>query len=161
MRRAATRSPTMAPKKKRAPVNAELTEVRERIRAAEKKFAPIVREQVGLDAESFATVGTLVERGLGRKPEVLRQALETGLRVLLAGSAGDPPQPSFATDEGQAFRIPFPSQVVAAPEKFEPIPTGMGMGVLGGGLGLRVVRKPSEERQEEGDDAADSEEVVS
>jgi hypothetical protein len=64
----------------------ELGALRTRIRDAEKKYVPLARESIGIDAEGYETLALLVERGMGKPQDMLRQALATGLRVLEAGS---------------------------------------------------------------------------
>jgi hypothetical protein len=112
----------------------ELIAARERIRAAEKKQVPLVRESVGLDAEALNMLADLVERGLGKKLDVLRQALATGLRVLKVGSDPAPEQPSDlrVTPENDAFAF--------------------ARGVAGGsgGMGEPITVPPSQQRRDEG-----------
>ena len=82
-----------APRKKRA--DGPLVAIRERIKEAEKKARPIGRENVGVDGEGYETLAVLIERGLGAKTEVLRQALAAGLRALKASSE---PERDYSVD---------------------------------------------------------------
>jgi hypothetical protein len=66
----------------------ELAKARERIREAEKAQAPVVREPVAMDKASYELLATLVERGLGKKPAVLAQALAIGLQALANTTPG-------------------------------------------------------------------------
>lgn len=66
-----------------------LSDVARRIAEAERKMQTLHREYVGIDAEGYENVAVLVERGFGKKVEVLRQALAAGLRAMKNGSEPD------------------------------------------------------------------------
>lgn len=107
---------------------------RARIREAEKKQSAVTRAQVGLSEESLESVAVLVERGVGRAGEVMREALERGLRVMLAASV---PQddPFFALPSLPAAPfayVPPPNGFVATrsvpPETTDLVSSALGLG---------------------------------
>lgn len=70
-----------------------------------------------MSAESFEAVAVLVERGVGKAADVQRQALETGLRVMMTASTPQdethglgalefiPPRPFATNGEPTAHRV--------------------------------------------------------
>ena len=64
----------------------QLSPLQQRIRDAERKNSPIGTERVGIDEEGYEMVAVLCERGFGKKAEVLRQALASGLRAMKGAS---------------------------------------------------------------------------
>ena len=75
---------TKQPKKR-----SQLSPLQQRIRDAERRNSPIGTERVGIDEEGYEMVAVLCERGFGKKVEVLRQALASGLRAMKGASDPD------------------------------------------------------------------------
>jgi hypothetical protein len=96
---------------------------RAKIREAEKAMAPVLREDVGLDAASLDVLVELVQRGVGKKQDVLRTALATGLRAMRTVHGGEdgPPEPTDgeahifqAVNEAEPARPGFTTNALAA-----------------------------------------------
>ena len=78
------------------------------MRAAEKKLVPVVRESVGLDAEGLSNLVLLVERGVGKRTNILREALGSGLRVMVQGTT------PLIAPESSVMQAPWPAAWVPA-----------------------------------------------
>ena len=74
------------PSQKQPKKRSQLSPLQQRIRDAERKNSPIGTERVGIDEEGYEMVAVLCERGFGKKAEVLRQALASGLRAMKGAS---------------------------------------------------------------------------
>ena len=104
---------------------------RARIREAEKGMGAGGRETVGIDIESYEMLATLVERKVGRRTEVLRLALATGLRVLLRGDDRTTASPSPALSGFGYEEIPEGAETEREPDVTDPIVrAALGMGAL-------------------------------
>jgi hypothetical protein len=136
------------------PVASGVPELRARLRAAEKSVGPVVRESVSLSAESFEGLVTLAERGLGRKVELLREAVETGIRVMLRGS--EPAADTSGTLTGSTLFPPFKAVVGSSvthvlkyevdPEKESRDLVGAALG-RGNGYNAPILTPPSQLRE--------------
>ena len=69
--------------------------IEQRIREAEKQYVPVDRVPVPISAASLDNLVALIEGGAGTKAEVLRTALETGLRgMMIARGQPDDEEPA-------------------------------------------------------------------
>lgn len=83
------------PSQKQPKKRSQLSPLQQRIRDAERKNSPIGTERVGIDEEGYEMVAVLCERGFGKKVEVLRQALASGLRAM-KGASDPEPEPDWS-----------------------------------------------------------------
>lgn len=121
-----------------------LQAVRDRIREAEKRYAPVEREMVPLGDEEFQLLAELVERGDGKKLEVLRSAVTVGLRALK--KAGEPAPPAAYADHALTLEVSDEEEV----EGEERPPTaGRRRSMVSSVLGAaQITKPPSQERRE-------------
>jgi hypothetical protein len=114
----------MPPRKAR--VASKLSDpIAQRIRDAEKKLSPVKSDRIGYDEGTYVKIADIVESGrIGKKFEVLREALRTGIDVLhgeLSMSIGGPVPmntanlPAVARDVYAAAPLPPDDEQLALP----------------------------------------------
>lgn len=134
-----------------------LKAIRDRIAAAEKAHLPVGRESIALDTEGYENLALCIERGLGKKVDVLREALATGLRVMVKGT--DPDKTYFETygdaepgslpGETHTNGQPLPRDIQTIVEQQYEVPHGQPILTP-----LSVMRRAAEGEQNEEDENA-------
>jgi hypothetical protein len=134
-----------------------LAQLRARVREAERKFVPIGRVPVAIDAEGGTLLEELVARGAGKMNPVLQQALKIGLQVMHDGHAAVEDEPTQTTRGTTIdYRFSDPTEHlnggVAPPPPWldtrDPIPPQpafrpFGSGVVGGPAAIATAAVPS------------------
>lgn len=107
---------------RKAAAPSPLSDARAKIRDAEKNLVPLGREAVSVDAEGYEAIAALIGRGFGRKADVLRQALQTGLRGMVVASS--PPERELSTDyQSEGLNTQYPPQHASLPSVYSPTTT--------------------------------------